>query len=181
MGALGLYNGFAVPMKQITADPNNATNAADQAIAEQLEWNSTPSPVKPQLGDPTGAITAARQAIENQNAWNSTPSPFKGINAQDNTAGPVWSAQSNINSVQGKTVYIDVVRRMIGGAAAAIGFKDGTDYHEGGLAMVNDQRNAVYKEMVTLPDGSSFIPDGRDVVLNLPRGSKVLRADRTKD
>ena len=87
-------------MKQITADPNNATNAADQAIAEQLEWNSTPSPVKPQLGDPTGAITAARQAIENQNAWNSTPSPFKGINAQDNTAGPVWSAQSNINSVQ---------------------------------------------------------------------------------
>ena len=33
MGALGLYNGFAVPMKQITADPNNATNAADQAIA----------------------------------------------------------------------------------------------------------------------------------------------------
>ena len=132
------------------------------------------------MGDPTGAITAARQAIENQNAWNSTPSPIKGINAQDNTAGPVWSAQSNINSVQGKTVYIDVVRRMIGGAAAAIGFKDGTDYHEGGLAMVNDQRNAVYKEMVTLPDGSSFIPDGRDVVLNLPRGSKVLRADRTK-
>ena len=180
MGALGLYNNFSVPTKQITADPSSATNAANQAINKQQEWNSTPSPVKPQLGDPTGAITAARQAIENQNAWNATPSPVKAINAQDNTAGPVWSAQSNINSVQGKTVYIDVVRRMIGGAAAALGLKDGTNYHEGGIAMVNDQRNAVYKEMVTLPDGSSFIPDGRDVVLNLPRGSKVLRADRTK-
>lgn len=181
MGALGLYNGFAVPTKQITADPNNATNAAGQAIAKQLEWNSTPSPVKPQLGDPTGAITAARQAIENQNAWNSTPSPIKGINAQDNTAGPVWSAQANINSVQGKTVYIDVVRRMIGGAAAAIGFKDGTDYHDGGLAMVNDQRGTLYKEMVTLPDGSSFIPEGRNVILDLPRGSKVMRAGLTKN
>ena len=180
MGALGLYNNFSVPKKQITADASSATNAANQAINKQQEWNSTPSPVKPQLGDPTGAITAARQAIENQNAWNATPSPFKAINAQDNTAGPVWSAQSNINSVQCKTVYIDVVRRMIGGAAAALGLKDGTNYHEGGIAMVNDQRNAVYKEMVTLPDGSSFIPDGRDVVLNLPRGSKVLRADRTK-
>nr|DAO77548.1 MAG TPA: minor tail protein [Caudoviricetes sp.] len=180
MGALGLYNNFSVPTKQITADASSATNAANQAINKQQEWNSTPSPVKPQLGDPTGAITAARQAIENQNAWNATPSPVKAINAQDNTAGPVWSAQSNINSVQGKTVYIDVVRRMIGGAAAALGLKDGTNYHEGGIAMVNDQRNAVYKEMVTLPDGSSFIPDGRDVVLNLPRGSKVLRADRTK-
>ena len=181
MGALGLYNGFAVPMKQITADPNNATNAAGQAIAKQLEWNNTPSPVKPQLGDPTGAITAARQAIDNQKAWNSTPSPIKGINAQDNTAGPVWSAQSNINSVQGKTVYIDVVRRMIGGAAAAIGFKDGTDYHEGGLAMVNDQRGTLYKEMITLPDGSSFIPEGRNVILDLPRGSKVMRAGLTKN
>ena len=180
MGALGLYNNFSVPTKQITADPSSATNAANQAIAKQQEWNNTPSPVKPQLGDSTGAITAARQAIENQNAWNATPSPVKAINAQDNTAGPVWSAQSNINSVQGKTVYIDVVRRMIGGAAAALGLKDGTNYHEGGIAMVNDQRNAVYKEMVILPDGSSFIPDGRDVVLNLPRGSKVLRADRTK-
>lgn len=181
MGALGLYNGFAVPTKQFTADASNATNAANQAIAKQQEWNSTPSPVKPQLGDPTGAITAARQAIENQNAWNSTPSPIKGINAQDNTAGPVWSAQSNINSVQGKTVYIDVVRRMIGGAAAAIGFKDGTDYHEGGLAMVNDQRGTLYKEMVTLPDGSSFIPQGRNVILDLPRGSKVMRAGLTKN
>ena len=181
MGALGLYNGFAVPTKQFTADASNATNAANQAIAKQQEWNSTPSPVKPQLGDPTGAITAARQAIDNQNAWNSIPSPIKGINAQDNTAGPVWSAQSNINSVQGKTVYIDVVRRMIGGAAAAIGFKDGTDYHEGGLAMVNDQRGTLYKEMVTLPDGSSFIPEGRNVVLDLPRGSKVMRAGLTKN
>lgn len=181
MGALGLYNGFAVPTKQFTADASNATNAANQAIAKQQEWNSTPSPVKPQLGDPTGAITAARQAIENQNAWNSTPSPIKGINAQDNTAGPVWSAQSNINSVQGKTVYIDVVRRMIGGAAAAIGFKDGTDYHEGGLAMVNDQSGTLYKEMVTLPDGSSFIPEGRNVILDLPRGSKVMRAGLTKN
>ena len=181
MGALGLYNGFAVPTKQFTADASNATNAANQAIAKQQEWNSTPSPVKPQLGDPTGAITAARQAIENQNAWNSTPSPIKGINAQDNTAGPVWSAQANINSVQGKTVYIDVVRRMIGGAAAAIGFKDGTDYHEGGLAMVNDQAGTLYKEMVTLPDGSSFIPQGRNVILDLPRGSKVMRAGLTKN
>ena len=181
MGALGLYNGFAVPTKQFTADPSNANNAAQQAINKQQEWNNTPSPVKPQLGDPTGAITAARQAIENQNAWNSTPSPIKGINAQDNTAGPVWSAQSNINSVQGKTVYIDVVRRMIGGAAAAIGFKDGTDYHEGGLAMVNDQSGTLYKEMVTLPDGSSFIPQGRNVILDLPRGSKVMRAGLTKN
>ena len=174
------WNNTPSPTKPQTGDPSNAINAAQQAIYNQNAWNATPSPTKPQTGDPSSAINAAQQAIYNQNAWNNTPSPTKGIYAQDNTAGPVWSAQANINSVQGKTVYLDVVKRVIGGAAAALGFKDGTDFHEGGLAMVNDQRNVVYKEMVTLPDGSSFIPDGRDVVLNLPRGSKVLRADRTK-
>lgn len=187
MGALGLYNGFAVPTKQITADPNNATNAAGQAIAKQLEWNNTPSPVKKQLGDPTGAITAAKQAVENQNAWNATPSPTKPITGDSTSA--VNAANSATNAINGiptshhtTITATEVVNKVVNSFSRVFGSRHekGTNFHEGGLAMVNDQRNAVYKEMVTLPDGSSFIPDGRDVVLNLPRGSKVLRADRTK-
>ena len=187
MGALGLYNGFAVPTKQITADPSNANNAAQQAINKQQEWNSTPSPVKPQLGDPTGAITAARQAIDNQNAWNATPSPTKAITGDSTSA--VNAANSATNAINGiptshhtTITATEVVNKVVNSFSRVFGprHEKGTNFHEGGLAMVNDQRNAVYKEMVTLPDGSSFIPDGRDVVLNLPRGSKVLRADRTK-
>lgn len=187
MGALGLYNGFAVPTKQITADPSNANNAAQQAINKQQEWNSTPSPVKPQLGDPTGAITAARQAIDNQNAWNATPSPIKHITGDSTSA--VNAANSATNAINGiptshhtTITATEVVNKVVNSFSRVFGprHEKGTNFHEGGLAMVNDQRNPVYKEMVTLPDGSSFIPDGRDVVLDLPRGSKVLRADRTK-
>lgn len=176
MNALGLFNNFAVPDKHLNADASNATNAAQQAINKQQEWNNTPSPVKPQLGDPTGAITAARQAIDNQNAWNSTPSPMKIISVDN--AGAVIGAQVAKGAIMSIptswTTVITTIRQEISRHA------HGTNYHGGGLAMVNDQRNPVYKEMVTLPDGSSFIPDGRDVVLDLPRGSKVLRADRTK-
>ena len=187
MGALGLYNGFAVPTKQFTADPSNANNAAQQAINKQQEWNNTPSPVKPQLGDPTGAITAARQAIDNQNAWNATPSPTKYATGDSTSA--VNAANSATNAINGiptshhtTITATEVVNKVVNSFSRVFGprHEKGTNFHEGGLAMVNDQRNAVYKEMVTLPDGSSFIPDGRDVVLNLPRGSKVLRADRTK-
>ena len=187
MGALGLYNGFAVPTKQITVDPSNATNGAQQAINKQQEWNNTPSPVKPQLGDPTGAITAARQAIDNQNAWNATPSPTKHMTGDSSSA--VNAANSATNAINGiptshhtTITATEVVNKVVNSFSRVFGprHEKGTNFHEGGLAMVNDQRNAVYKEMVTLPDGSSFIPDGRDVVLNLPRGSKVLRADRTK-
>ena len=45
--------------------------------------------------------------------------------------------------------------------------------------MVNDQKGSLYKELITLPTGQSFIPEGRDVVLNLPRGSSVLKASKT--
>ena len=187
MGALGLYNGFNVPNKQITVDPSNATSGAQQAINKQQEWNNTPSPIKPQLGDPTGAITAARQAIDNQNAWNATPSPTKYTTGDSSSA--VNAANSATNAINGiptshhtTITATEVVNKVVNSFSRVFGSRHekGTNFHEGGLAMVNDQRNAVYKEMVTLPDGSSFIPDGRDVVLNLPRGSKVLRADRTK-
>ena len=176
MGALGLYNGFAVPTKPLTVDPSNATSGAQQAINKQQEWNNTPSPVKPQLGDPTGAITAARQAISTQNAWNATPSPTKIITADASGAqiGAMVAKGAIMSIPTSWTTVITTIRQEISRHA------HGTNYHGGGLAMVNDQRNPVYKEMVTLPDGSSFIPDGRDVVLDLPRGSKVLRADRTK-
>ena len=53
--------------------------------------------------------------------------------------------------------------------------------HKGGPAMVNDQRGTLYKEMVTLPTGESFIPEGRNVILDLPKGSKVMRAGLTKN
>ena len=177
MGALGLYNGFAVPTKQITVDPSNATSGAQQAINKQQEWNNTPSPVKPQLGDPTGAITAARQAIDNQNAWNATPSPVKIINADASGAqlGAAVARGAIMSIPTSWTTVITTIERTIKGHAK------GTNYHEGGLAMVNDQGGTLYKEMVTLPNGSSFIPEGRNVILDLPKGSKVMRAGMTKN
>lgn len=177
MGALGLYNGFAVPTKQFTADPSNANNAAQQAINKQQEWNNTPSPVKPQLGDPTGAITAARQAISNQNDWNATPSPVKILNADASGAqlGAAVAKGAIMSIPTSWTTVITTIRQEISRHA------HGTNYHGGGLAMVNDQRGTLYKEMVTLPTGESFIPEGRNVILDLPKGSKVMRAGLTKN
>lgn len=176
MGALGLYNGFNVPTKQITADPSNANNAAQQAINKQQEWNNTPSPVKPIQSDAMNAVTNAQSAINKQNEWNATPSPTKIISADN--AGAVIGAQVAKGAIESIptswTTVITTITKSIKGHAR------GTNYHEGGLAMVNDQRNPNYREMVTLPNGNSFIPEGRDVILDLPRGSKVLRADRTK-
>lgn len=97
-----------------------------------------------------------------------------GINAQNNTGGTinsVWSSLSALPSFK----FIDIITRHFTERHAK-----GTDNHPGGLATVNDQRGTLYKELVTLPDGTSFVPEGRNVVLPLPPGSKVMRAGKTR-
>ena len=119
------------------------------------------------------------------------------ILAKNSTAGTVSEVQSGVNSIQDKTVTINAqdnasgtlsgIKSLLASVTGSFftnifvsKHAHGTNYHPGGLAVVNDQRNSTYKEMVTLPDGRSFVPEGRDVLLPLPRGSKVLRADKTK-
>lgn len=56
-------------------------------------------------------------------------------------------------------------------------YAKGTDGHKGGNALVNDGRGA---ELIQMPNGRMFIPNGRNVFLpNAPKGMKVLPADRT--
>ena len=96
------------------------------------------------------------------------------INAQNNTSSAinsVWSGLLSLPAVK----FIDIITRHFTEKHAK-----GTDNHPGGLATVNDQRGTLYKELVTLPDGTSFIPEGRNVVLPLPPGSKVMRAGKTR-
>ena len=133
----------------------------------------------------SGAINAIKQYdpvnILAKNGTNDTVSEVKSgvngiqdktvtINAQDNASGVLSGIRSWIDSVTGN-FFTNIF---------ASKHAHGTNYHPGGLAIVNDQRNSNYKEMVTLPDGRSFIPEGRDVLLPLPKGSKVLRADKTR-
>lgn len=49
------------------------------------------------------------------------------------------------------------------------------------LGIVNDQKGAVYKELIVPPDGKPFIPEGRDVLLPMKKGTKIMPADETKN
>ena len=145
--------------------------AADQTDGVRNETSSAINAIKQY--DPVNILA--------KNGTNDTVSEVKSgvngiqdktvtINAQDNASGVLSGIRSWINSVTGNFFTNIFASRHA----------HGTNYHPGGLAIVNDQRNSNYKEMVTLPDGRSFIPEGRDVLLPLPRGSKVLRADKTR-
>ena len=50
----------------------------------------------------------------------------------------------------------------------------GTDYHKGGLMLVNDGKGANYRETIVTPDGTITQPEGRNVLMNKPAGTKVF-------
>lgn len=49
------------------------------------------------------------------------------------------------------------------------------------LGVVNDQKGATYKELIVPPHGKPFIPKGRNVMLPLEKGTKIMPAKQTKD
>ena len=96
------------------------------------------------------------------------------IKAQNNTQSAISSVLGGLASLPA-VKFIDIITRTFTQKHAK-----GTNNHPGGLATINDQRGSLYKEMVTLPDGTSFIPHGRNVTLPLPQGTKVMRAGKTR-
>lgn len=183
----------------VKAENNTAQGAADaKATVDSI---SQGSPIGVFALDMTGSQTASAQS-KIDNTQQKSPASLK---AQNDTGDGTSKAQAAIDKVMQRAPIairaVDnattTVRSIVGGfpafhtikvvaevAGSLINkiFKNekGTNFHPGGLALVNDQKGPTYRELVTLPDGTSFIPQGRNVMLPLPRGSKVLPAGKTK-
>ena len=57
-------------------------------------------------------------------------------------------------------------------------YAEGTDNHSGGLMLVNDAKGSSYQEKVIFPNGKEFIPQGRNVLMDAPAGTKVLTPEQ---
>lgn len=224
---LTTWNATTPFTKDLQVNPNNVLYNSKISMDKLAEWNLAPVAPKsldavdntaaavgsanisvnsPKQEVPIGINANDNTAGESQSASLSVNSPYQfkpiDINAVDRTQGEANSAEHAVNAVrQNGPIDIDardntssVINSVWSGLTSLPAFKfidiitrhfteqhaKGTDNHPGGLATVNDQRGTLYKELVTLPDGTSFIPEGRNVVLPLPPGSKVMRAGKTR-
>ena len=185
------WNFASVETKSLNAVDNTsaAVGSAQASVNSPKQEKSIDLFAKDQTAGVRNETSVVINAIKQYNPVD--------ILAKNSTSSTVSEVKSGVNSIQDKTVTINAQDNASGVLANirswivrvtgdfftnvfASRHAQGTNYHPGGLAMVNDQRNSTYKELVTLPDGRSFIPEGRDVLLPLPKGAKVLRADKTK-
>lgn len=58
--------------------------------------------------------------------------------------------------------------------------QNGQKPHAGGPMVVNDATSGPHHELVILPNGKSFIPRGKNVMFNAPRGTEVINGMQTK-
>ena len=146
----------------------NATNSV-------FNWNGTGANSKSANGF-DAASSPFNNATGSVGRWNGTGAAGKVAQANDRATGPINAAINAIkrwNETNPITHFLTVVERHVKGHA------NGTNYHPGGLMMVNDQPGPVFRELVQIPGMQPFIPFGRNVIFDAPRGTKVVRASDT--
>lgn len=168
------------PVKRMLGDNVDVLSKVKDGTIKIDDYNKNIFPyLKVLLGDSSdldGTISSASSLITD---YNEKVNPIEKILNTKSNASEVSSALDILNSSweripkeSSKKINVDFIGPMPNAK--------GTNFHPGGAAMVNDQKGPTYEELITLPSGEAFIPKGRNVVLDLPRGSKVLNATKTK-
>ncbi|HIX42799.1 MAG TPA: phage tail tape measure protein [Candidatus Kurthia intestinigallinarum] len=181
--ALKQYNEAPVELKTLLAnDPSTLTFQESQKALEA--FNNLEPELKKLLGENDVALSKIKAVQDRIDYYNNHVKPGpKRLDLDSNAWDVANSANRAINSVPNySSKKIDVIYNGVRTGAQALGYAEGTNNHQGGPMIVNDQRGPLFKELVTYPDGTSFIPEGRNVLIpDAPRGAKVLKASLTKD
>lgn len=168
------------PVKHMLGDNVDVLSKVRDGTIKIDDYNKNVLPnLKILLGDSSnldGTVNNATGLITN---YNEKINPVEKVLNTSSNAPEVSSALDILNDSwnripekSSKKINVDFIGPMPNAK--------GTNFHPGGSALVNDQKGPVYEEFIQLPNGQSFIPKGRNVVLDLPRGSKVLNATKTK-
>lgn len=117
-------------------------------------------------------------------AYNGITAIFDNIGSYFEKVGG-WISTPIKNALNGVRKAVNWIYGKLGGKGDLIeAFATGTGGNgvtKDTIGMVNDQAGGTYRELVQFPNGRTIIPTGRNVVLPMPKGTKVLPASKTKE
>lgn len=200
-------NKFIEMKNSVVNTVQNLWNGVKNFFAEGIgnTWNKVVGWVKNIFNKATELKNKVSNVIGN--LWNGIKDTFRrGIDTVFNWFSELPTKMKNA-IIGGKNAIVDAFKSIFNAALKAIGkpvnaiihgaswvleklgadkleewkvpqYAKGTPNggHPGGPMMVNDGRGA---EAVITPNGQAFIPRGRNVVLNAPKGTHVLTAEET--
>lgn len=120
-----------------------------------------------------------------KSAYNGITSIFDKIGGYFNNVAD-WIKSPVLGAVKAIAKAVNWVYDKLGGNGDLIKVSELDKYASGtnGVArdsfgVVNDQSGNTYRELVQYPNGQTVIPTGRNVVLPMPKGTKVMPAGQT--
>lgn len=157
---------------------DNASGPLKNATASVWNWNGTGANSKTAQGN-DAASAPFGTAVGGVNHWNRTGANSKTATARDAASSAIQSAISKIKEWNVTNPVVHTIQTVYSFVTKGKKHANGTNYHTGGPMIVNDQPGSTFRELVQFPGGMPFIPFGRNVPINAPRGTKVLRASYT--
>ncbi|EAG8064523.1 phage tail tape measure protein [Listeria monocytogenes] len=178
------YNGTKVDLKSLLATNTDVRTKVEQGKNVIVEYNGQKINLKNLYANNRDLLGKVQEGKNNIYSYNGTKVSKKTFTALTN-ADTVRDLLNNMIADWGRIPQrqqkvLEIAYKTNGKAPSGVqGLATGTNNHKGGPALVNDAKGSNYEEMITTPDGKSFVPKGRNVLLNLPRGTEVLRGDKT--
>lgn len=173
--------------KRLLGDNTDLIQKIIASESQYQDWLTLPEYEKRLLVDNARAMSPTEDAIDlltNYRRFVPGPKNLLITTNASATERVLQRARNEWNRISSGTRTLTLRYQTVGtphaGGAYATGLAKGTNYHKGGPAVVNDQQGPLFREMISFPNGRSFIPGGRNVMLDLPKGSKVLKASLTK-
>lgn len=111
-----------------------------------------------------------------------------GVKSVKEGAGKIFNGMVGVigKGVNGVISGINWVLNKVGAGSSTLKkwtiptYANGTGYHPGGMALVNDGLGSNYQEAYRTPDGRTGIfPAQRNLMVNLPKGTSVLSGPKT--
>ncbi|EAG4682249.1 phage tail tape measure protein [Listeria monocytogenes] len=183
-GMIVEYNGTKVDLKSLLATNTDVRTKIEQGKNVIVEYNGQKINLKNLYANNRDLLGKVQEGKNNIYSYNGTKVSKKTFTALTN-ADTVRDLLNNMIADWGRIPQrqqkvLEIAYKTNGKAPSGVqGLATGTNNHKGGPALVNDAKGSNYEEMITTPDGNSFVPKGRNVLLNLPRGTEVLRGDKT--
>ncbi|HAK0948408.1 TPA: phage tail tape measure protein [Listeria monocytogenes] len=178
------YNGTKVDLKSLLATNTDVRTKVEQGKNVIVEYNGQKINLKNLYANNRDLLGKVQEGKNNIYSYNGTKVSKKTFTALTN-ADTVRNLLNNMIADWGRIPQrqqkvLEIAYKTNGKAPSGVqGLATGTNNHKGGPALVNDAKGSNYEEMITTPDGNSFVPKGRNVLLDLPRGTEVLRGDKT--
>lgn len=157
---------------------DNASDPLKNATASVWNWNGTGANSKTAQGN-DAASAPFGTAVGGVNHWNRTGANSKTASARDAASSAIQSAINKIKEWNVTNPVVHTIQTVYSFVTKGKKHANGTNYHTGGPMIVNDQKGPMFREMVQFPGQMPFVPFGRNVPINAPRGTKVLRASET--